>query len=89
MQRTYLDAILGLSLVLVAEDKAGDIVGAAYPMPPMPIMNGAQQQGFPPEPLMSIPLALAKLCGLSVTEKARGTEWATHLLKPGPWPGAG
>ncbi|MFD4260777.1 hypothetical protein ACFWR9_24920 [Streptomyces sp. NPDC058534] len=81
VQRTYLDAIPGLSLVLVAEDKAGDVVGAAYSMPPMPIMNGAQQQGFPPEQLMSIPLALAKLAGLSVTEKARGAGWATHLLK--------
>jgi GNAT superfamily N-acetyltransferase len=77
----YLKAIPRLSLVLVAEDKDGDIVGAAYALPPMPIMNGAHEQGFPPAELMSIPLAVAKLAGLSVTEKARGAGWATHLLK--------
>ncbi|MFD4860616.1 hypothetical protein [Streptomyces atratus] len=81
VQRTYLDAIPGLSLVPVAEDKDGDIVGAAYAMPPMPIMNGAHQQRFPAPQLMSIPLAVAKVAGLSVTEKARGAGWDTHLLK--------
>ncbi|MFJ9026259.1 hypothetical protein ACIRPU_40785 [Streptomyces sp. NPDC102259] len=55
--RTYLKAIPGLSLVLVAEDKDGDIVGAAYALPPMPIMNSAHEQGFPPAELMSIPLS--------------------------------
>lgn len=73
--------LVPLSLVLVAEDTGGRIVGALEVLPPASAIVGMRKMGYPPVLAMMLAVTVGKVRGLAVEEDARGRGWGSGLLR--------
>lgn len=72
---------LGVSFVLVACDRQGDVVGALVATAAKSLLEGALLQGIDPRMAIMVPVAVLKLRVLAVQEQARGLGLGAALLK--------
>lgn len=75
------EGLPSLSLLLVAEDSAGEVVGILAGMPPATVLKMALDYGYTTEQSVALSLFIAKIQGLAVAEHARGQGLAAALLK--------
>lgn len=73
--------LVPLSLVLVAEDTAGKIVGVCEVLPPASAVVGMRDMGYPPVLAMMLAVTVGKVRGLAVDESVRGQGWGSALLR--------
>jgi len=71
----------GLSTVLVAEDRAGDVIGALFALPPAGVIAAGVEGGVPPMIAMSAALTVVKIKGVAVAERVQGRGHGAELLK--------
>ncbi|MFF3159484.1 GNAT family N-acetyltransferase [Streptomyces sp. NPDC057910] len=81
MRPQLIEGMPSMSLVLVAEDEAGDVVGVLAGMPAATMLKEASNSGYKPEQLVTLSLVIAKLQALAVAEHTRGQGLAGALLK--------
>ncbi|MFF4647707.1 GNAT family N-acetyltransferase [Streptomyces sp. NPDC001389] len=69
------------SLVLVAEDSSGRIVGVCEVLPPTTTIMTMRNMGYPDVVAMMLAVTVGKLRGLAVDEAVRGQGWGSALLR--------
>jgi ribosomal protein S18 acetylase RimI-like enzyme len=75
--------LVPLSLVLVAEDVGGRIVGVLEVLPPSSAIVGMRDMGYPGVLAMMLAVTVGKVRGLAVDEAVRGQGWGSALLRRG------
>ncbi|WP_439681520.1 GNAT family N-acetyltransferase [Embleya sp. MST-111070] len=79
--RPWEERLPALSVVLVAEDSSGQVVGTVVGMPSPTLLAMSLQAGESRQAQIRLTSGIAKLHGLAVCEPARGTGWGTALLR--------
>lgn len=75
--------LVPMSLVLVAEDAVGRIVGVLEVLPPSSAIVGMREMGYPGVLAMMLAATVGKVRGLAVDEDVRGQGWGSALLRRG------
>ncbi|TDU67857.1 GNAT family N-acetyltransferase [Streptomyces sp. KS 21] len=69
------------SLVLVAEDASGQIIGVCEVIPPATTIMSMRSMGYPDVMAMMLAVTVGKVRGLAVDEDVRGQGWGSALLR--------
>jgi GNAT superfamily N-acetyltransferase len=70
-----------LATVLVAVDRAGELVGALLALPPFSVLSDFARAGIPDEQMLACAAVVVRFTGLGVDESSRGLGVGSALLR--------